>query len=149
MDFFAPDYYHKPTVCEKCGGTMIFKGIGEYRCEQCGFFAYDDYGVVRQYIESHRGATAAQISAGTGIPQKTIRQMLKDDKLEVTKDSMSFLYCELCGGQIRSGRLCSKCQTDKMRLTELKKREEKKTNMQGHAMGTMSSKGEKRFRHHQ
>ena len=36
--------YHRPIKCEKCGGIMVFKGVGEYQCEDCKFVAYDDYG---------------------------------------------------------------------------------------------------------
>ena len=48
------DIYHRPVLCEKCGGLMIFKGVGEYQCEDCKFVAYDDYGKTRLYIEKHR-----------------------------------------------------------------------------------------------
>ena len=30
------DPYHSPAYCSKCGGVMIFRGVGEYRCEDCG-----------------------------------------------------------------------------------------------------------------
>lgn len=143
MDLFSPDNYHRPTECTKCGGTMVFKGVGEYQCEKCKAVAYDDYGIVRLYIEQHRGATAAEIEDATGISQRTIRQMLKEERLEVTKDSACFLRCEICGENIRSGRFCAKCQTDKKRIEELQKREEKKKSIQGHSMGMIGDKGEK------
>ena len=47
----ALDMYHIPRVCTECGGVMIFKGVGEYHCEECGAVDYDDYGKVRGYIE--------------------------------------------------------------------------------------------------
>lgn len=47
------DEYHIPRACEKCGGVMIFKGVGEYHCEDCGEVAYDDYGKVRQIGRAH------------------------------------------------------------------------------------------------
>lgn len=40
----AVNTYNRPTYCEKCGGVMVFKGVGEYRCEKCGYLDYDDYG---------------------------------------------------------------------------------------------------------
>lgn len=147
MEFISPDNYHRPTICKKCGGIMIFKGVGEYQCEKCKAVDYDDYGIVRAYIEQHHGATAAQIEDATGIPQRTIRQMLKEERLEVAKDSICFLRCEICGENIRSGRFCDKCQKERKRLDEVKKREEKKKNIQGHSMGMTGGKGEKRFKH--
>ena len=38
------DYYNIPRICQKCGGVMVFKGVGEYHCELCDFVDYDDAG---------------------------------------------------------------------------------------------------------
>ena len=54
---------HIPRVCAKCGkANPAYKGVGEYRCDDCGFTMYDDFGVVRNYLEAHAGATQAQVS---------------------------------------------------------------------------------------
>ena len=107
--FLAENAYNRPIKCEACGGVMVFKGVGEYKCEDCGKAAYDDYGKVRNYIEGHKGATTIEVENATGVSQKSIRRMLKEDRLEVTADSRTFLMCELCGTSIRSGRFCVKC----------------------------------------
>lgn len=104
------DAYHRPTKCPECGGSMKFKGCGEYRCENCKYIAYDDYGKVRNYVEKHAGVTAAQAAEATGVKQKTIRLMLKESRLEIAEDSNSFMKCEMCGANIRAGRVCSKCE---------------------------------------
>ena len=91
---------------------MIFKGVGEYHCENCRHVEYDDYGKVRLYVEKHRGATSSEVSMQTGVSQKAIRQMLKENRLEITQDSAAFLRCEVCGASIRGGRLCPKCEMD-------------------------------------
>ena len=70
MDLFETNQYNAPKKCELCEGHMVFKGIGEYACEDCGVKAYDDYGKVRLYVESHRGANAAEIENQTGVSQK-------------------------------------------------------------------------------
>ena len=36
------DMYNIPRVCKECGGVMVFKGVGEYHCEDCGAVDYDD-----------------------------------------------------------------------------------------------------------
>ena len=61
------DIYNRPLTCEKCGGIMIFKGVGEYHCENCRHVEYDDYGKVRLYVEKHRGATSSEVSMQTGV----------------------------------------------------------------------------------
>lgn len=109
-DFQDLDVYNRPTICPECGGVMIFKGCGEYQCEDCKYVAYDDYGKVRNYVEKHAGVTAAQVSEATGVKQKTIRTMLKESRLEIAEGSSSFMKCEMCGASIRAGRVCSKCE---------------------------------------
>lgn len=109
---FGMSSYNRPTYCEKCGGVMVFKGVGEYHCEDCGHVAYDDYGKVRNYIEQNVGANAAEASKATGVSQKAIRDMLKEAKLEIAPNSSFFLRCEICGASIRWGRFCPRCEAN-------------------------------------
>lgn len=145
-ELFDLSQLNRPTYCEKCGGVMIFKGVGEYKCEECGSLEYDDYGKVRNYIEKHPGATSAQASAATGVSQKSIRSMLKEERLEIAANSNSFLTCESCGAKIRYGRFCSKCETKYHRGVEERARTSRNANMTGYS--TEMHKGEegaKRF----
>lgn len=109
-EFSEVNTYNRPTYCSECGGVMVFQGLGEYKCEKCGFVDYDDYGKARNYVEKHMGANAAEVGKATGVSQRSIRDMLKEGKLEVAKNSVIFLKCEICGSLINSGRYCSKCE---------------------------------------
>lgn len=109
-EFNAINTYNRPTYCAKCEGVMVFKGVGEYRCEKCGFVDYDDYGKVRNYVEEHTGANAAEVSKATGVSQRAIRELLKEARLEIAPNSTFFLRCEICGVSIRLGRFCPKCE---------------------------------------
>ena len=125
---------------------MEFKGCGEYECEDCHTKGYDDYGKVRNYIELHRGANAAEIEAKTGVTQKAIRQMLKESKLEITADSVAFMRCEICGVDIRSGRFCPKCEASYHKEKEKKMREKMKGfGLENEEERRERQKGEKRF----
>lgn len=142
---FGFDPYHTPAYCSKCNGIMIFKGVGEYRCEDCKNIEYDDYGKVRLYIENHKGATATEVEEKTGVRQKTIRLMLKENRLEVSADSRAFLNCEMCGIKIRSGRLCPNCEKIYHEHMEAANRRQK--NLQGFGMAIkQETDGAKRFR---
>jgi len=110
-EFQEVNTYNMPTYCEECGGVMVFKGVGEYQCEKCGFLAYDDYGKARNYLEQHPGANLAEVSEATGVSQKSIRDMLKESRLEIAPNSNFFLQCEICGKAIRMGRFCPQCET--------------------------------------
>ncbi len=139
------DVYNIPRICKKCGGVLIFKGVGEYHCEDCGEVEFDDYGKVRAYIEEHRGANAAQIEKAIGVSQRAIRQMLKEGRLEVTADSKTFLRCEECGKSIRSGMYCPECETKIHRSIEAEQRAQNKKNLQGTGLGQKGDEGQKRF----
>ncbi len=121
-EFQEVNAYNRPTYCQECGGIMIFKGVGEYECEKCGYLAYDDYGKARNYLERHTGATSAQVSQATGVSQRSIREMLREARLEIAANSNVFLQCEVCGASIRMGRFCPKCETAYHRNLEEKAR---------------------------
>lgn len=138
--------YNIPHTCKNCGGVMIFKGVGEYQCEDCKAIDYDDYGKVRKYVEEHKGATAAEVAAATKVTQRSIRNMLKEGRLQVAPNSRAFLNCEMCGKSISSGRLCAECETKYHRKLEEKVRQMHKKDMHGVAMGHGDATGEKRFK---
>lgn len=142
---FEENIFTKPITCELCQGNMIFKGIGEYRCEDCRHLEYDDYGKVRTYIEMHRGATVAAIEDAIGVKQKVIRQMLKEERFEITADSNVFLTCEVCGTELRSGKICLRCRAESKK-NELVSANVKSMNRGiGMADDDSSNKGAKRF----
>lgn len=141
------DYYSIPRVCKECGGVMVYKGVGEYHCEDCNAVDYDDYGKVRAYIEKHRGATAAEIEAEIGVPQRTIRRLLKEGRLEVAEGSKAFLHCEICGKAIRSGQYCPECEINVHRSMEAQQREklQKAKSAQGYGKSKTAESGQRRF----
>ncbi len=146
-EFSEVNTYNRPTYCAKCGGVMVFRGVGEYECENCGYVDYDDYGKARNYVEKHMGANAAEVSKATGVSQKSIRDMLKEARLEIAPNSTFFLRCEICGSPIRWGRFCAKCETTHHRdLEEMARRSRHRDDMYGYS--TERKKGEegsKRF----
>lgn len=139
--------YNRPMFCQECGGIMVYKGCGEYECEDCNFLDYDDYGKVRNYVEKHTGATSAEVADATGVSQKAIRELLREERIEIAPNSSTFLKCEICGATIRSGRYCTKCETAYHREIEEKARTSRNLNMSG--FGTERPRGEegaKRFK---
>lgn len=145
-EYLELDPYNRPTFCEKCGGVMVFKGVGEYRCEKCGGLEYDDYGKVRNYLEKHSGANTAQVSDATGVSQKSIREMLKESRLEIATNSKTFLQCEMCGASIRGGRLCPKCELNYHRNLEAQARMGHQSSFSGFStQKPVGEDGSKRF----
>lgn len=136
---------HRPTLCKACGGILVYKGIGEYLCEDCGEQELDDYGKVRNYLEQHRGANAAEISEMTGVSHKAIREMIKDNRFEVIDTRGGYIQCEICGVSIKSGRLCPKCETAYNRRVEEEARMRRNENLTAYGTGIRGKSGSKRF----
>lgn len=139
------NYYNVPTTCKECGKVMVFMGVGEYRCEGCGMVAYDDYGKVRLYIESHKGANAAEVERGTGVTQKNIMRMLKEDRIEVAEGSRVVLHCELCGKELKGGRYCPECAVKAHRKIEDAQRALVNKDVKGYGLQQEGEDGQKRF----
>ena len=138
---------HIPRTCEKCGKSdPAYQGVGEYKCSECGFLMYDDYGKVRNYLEANRGATQSQVARATGVSMEVIRQLLRDERIEVISNSNVFIECEICRTPIRSGRYCSECA----RKIEAKEKAEKamqhKTGVKGFGMSQNGDAGSIRYR---
>ena len=135
----------RPIICEKCGGILVYAGLGEYRCEECKTSEFDDYGKVRTYLEKHRGANVTEISDETGVSHKSIRDMVKENRFEVIESRSGYLKCEVCGTDIRSGRLCRNCEQTYLREVEQAARNERQRNMSGYGEGPHEDKGSRRF----
>ena len=97
-------------VCAECGGEMKYAGLGEFRCVECGNVQFNDYGRVRAYLEAHPGAMQSEVSRATGVSPNRIRQLLVEERIEISANSNIFLNCEMCGMPIRSGSRCPKCE---------------------------------------
>ena len=133
--------------CEVCGTEMKYAGLGEYRCPECGNKMLNDYGRVRLYLEEHPGATQTEVAKATGVSPVRIRQLLLDDRIEISANSQVFLYCEMCGAQIRSGVRCKNCEEKFKKGIEAERKAERiGPNVSGHASAEKnSSSGEMRF----
>ena len=96
--------------CRSCG--KIFNYItGAPICPSCRETAEAKFQEVKEYIREHRGAGIAEVAEACEVEVSQIRQWLRDERLEVTEDSVLFLNCESCGAPIRSGRFCDKCKS--------------------------------------
>lgn len=136
--------YGKPLKCEECGETKLdYKGLGEYKCSKCGLIMFDEYGLVRNFLDKHPGATQVEVAKETGVSKAHIRAMLKDDKIEISKDSLVFMTCEKCGAEIRSGRLCSNCLVSAVKDTV---RNGSSHILGGHVAPKTEGTGTKRFK---
>ncbi|MBQ9118800.1 MAG: hypothetical protein IJY09_01945 [Lachnospiraceae bacterium] len=100
---------NKPIRCEQCGGKLFHIGSGKYQCEKCEHTVSDDFGKVKEFLETHGPAPAIVVVQETGVREEIIEMFLKKGRLEIVEGSKYYLKCEKCGCSIRSGRFCLEC----------------------------------------
>ena len=98
----------KPTVCDSCGGKVIYKGTGEYECEKCKKLLLDDYGRVRRYIDAN-GSSIMILARETGVSKEVLEYLVKEGVLTVQEEADGGRKCAKCGVPVDSGRFCRKC----------------------------------------
>ena len=75
----------KPVLCRLCGAMLEYNGLGEYVCPDCGHVEYDNYGLVRAYLEKFPGSNVVQIERATGIPRNKINKLISDGRFNVSE----------------------------------------------------------------
>ena len=96
--------------CEKCGrkfGALASESL----CTKCSAENIEsDFKKVRDYLYDHPGADVREVSEETGVSERVILKLLKDERIEIIDDSNGLLSCERCGVSIKSGRVCDDCK---------------------------------------
>lgn len=78
--------FEKPTTCPKCKMEYKYMGLGHYQCPNCQEVVTDDYGKVRDYVESSVEEVGVEkASADTGVSVERIRELIEMGKLSLTK----------------------------------------------------------------
>ena len=101
-----------PTKCERCGARLYFKGSGRYVCPRCHVDYYDDFGVIKKYIDENGPAPAVEISVETGVKLEVIDMLLEKGRLEMPGELKEAERCERCGALFPIGRYCKECIED-------------------------------------
>jgi len=148
QNIYVEELDNRPIVCKACGGVMVFEGVGEYHCEDCGQRDYDDYGKVRRHLETNGVCNMTEIAEATGVDFKKIRKMVKESRFAIAADSKTFLSCERCGEKINSGSLCKRCEEFMHKMIEeeeRKKHRKASKHIQGGFGRSTEEKGARRF----
>ncbi len=95
--------------CKRCGKMFCFTGIGKCICASCKEEDEAEFEKVKDYIYENLSATIMQVSKETGIRVTRIKSYLRDGRLVIPDGSAVFLKCEMCGADIKFGRLCREC----------------------------------------
>ena len=99
--------------CKHCGRLFNYLG-GDPICSACRDRIEAKFHDVREYIRANPRATVQQVSDENDVSVSQIRQWVREERLEFSKDSPVGIECENCGASIRTGRFCKNCK-DKMK----------------------------------
>ena len=98
--------------CEKCGrkfGAMS----SETLCTKCSAENIEtDFKKVRDYLYDNPGASVREVSEETGVAERIILKLLKDERIEIIDENNGLLNCERCGVSIKSGKICDGCKNE-------------------------------------
>ena len=100
---------NRPVICHKCNGELKYIGGGKYRCEVCNHEFYDDFGKIKEFLDTNGPAPALLIAEKTGVNLDLIDLFLRKGRLEIIENSPAYISCEKCGCSIRYGRFCPHC----------------------------------------
>ena len=103
-------YNPQPEFCRKCNGKLKEIAKGVYKCTNCGMENYDYFQTVRNYLEKAGPCSIIMIEKATKVPRASIDYFIKQEMLEIPKNSDVRLRCKMCGAPIRSGYLCDVCK---------------------------------------
>lgn len=95
--------------CRRCGKMFFYSGIGKCICAICKAEEEAQFELVKEYIYDNLSATIMQVSKETGVRVSRIKSYLRDGRLIIPDGSAIFLNCEVCGTEIKFGRLCRPC----------------------------------------
>ncbi|HBA46280.1 MAG TPA: flagellar protein [Lachnospiraceae bacterium] len=94
--------------CRSCG--CIFNYVtGPVTCPACREKLEKKFQEVKEYIRENKGVGIPEVAEACEVDAGQIRQWLREERLELSAESMGFLTCETCGQPIKSGRFCEKC----------------------------------------
>ena len=101
--------------CPNCGGLLKMIASGEYECTRCGRKEYDDFGVIKKYLEENGPRSKESIVLDTGVRPEIVDQFLREERLMVFKSAIQDgqFFCSSCGTRILFGTLCEDCRKKK------------------------------------
>lgn len=95
--------------CKLCGRLFNYVTGAPY-CPSCRDKMEAKFQEVKDYIRENPGVTMQVVADNCDVEPAQIRQWLREERLELTKDSGILLSCEKCGAPIHSGKYCEKCR---------------------------------------
>jgi flagellar operon protein (TIGR03826 family) len=95
--------------CKNCGRLFNYLN-GPNICPACRDDLEKKFIEVKEYVRNNSGASIQQVADDNEVSVQQIRQWIREERLEFSKDSPVGIECESCGATIRTGRYCEACK---------------------------------------
>ena len=110
--------------CRRCRRLFNYIG-GQPICPQCREELEKKFHEVKKYIFDNKGVTIKDVVENCDIDENTVRQWIREERLEFSAGVDIGVTCEKCGAPIVSGRFCDKCKASMInQLSEAGRRPE-------------------------
>ncbi|MGL5259640.1 MAG: flagellar protein [Lachnospiraceae bacterium] len=96
-------------TCKGCRKLFNYV-VGPYYCPACKDALEKKYNEVKTYIRENANADINRIAEECEVDKAQIHQWIREERLMLSDNSSITLECELCGGEIRTGRFCNSCK---------------------------------------
>ncbi len=96
------------AVCKRCG-KMYDTTFGRY-CPNCVKLYDEEYKKVKDYLWDHKNSTMTEVAEACEVSTKTIKEWIREEKIEFKNAEGSGMFCESCGKAISSGKYCEACK---------------------------------------
>lgn len=94
--------------CKRCGELFLYNG-SRLICHNCVEEEEKEFEIVKQYLWDHHNASLRQVVEHTGVKEDRVLKYLREGRIALGDGSDIRLECELCGAEIKYGRICGKC----------------------------------------
>lgn len=94
--------------CKKCKRLVSY--IKQGICMDCWNKAEEKFNEIKEYIYENPGTSILNIAKEFEIERFIIEHWIKEERLEISKDSAIKIYCRSCNTPITCGEFCNKCK---------------------------------------
>ena len=110
--------------CRVCKRLFNYIG-GQPICPQCREELEKKFQEVKKYLFDNRGANIQTVCENCDVEESTVRQWIREERLEFSSGINIGITCETCGAPISTGRFCEKCKASMINtLNEASRRPE-------------------------
>lgn len=96
--------------CKRCNKLFQYV-VGKPICPLCKQREEEAFQLVKDFLRENPKSSLAEVHQETKVSIKQIEEFIREERIEVSKQSYIVIHCERCGEAIYTGKYCSHCKT--------------------------------------